>query len=139
MPLDESRRLYHDLILVEIASRYYVPRRRCFITTAGFFIAELGQRGFCIRYVQFRPLIEIRFEAASARGNELCAVFAFPFLEDCVRGAYPASLIGKLVGVGIKQYNMRIAAAKGLHERGLRVGDDRDNCMACPFGELGGD
>src|SRR5688572_26029411 len=138
MPLDKSRRPYYHLILVEIASRYDVTRRRCFITPAWFFIVELCKRGFRVRYIQFRPLIEIRFEAAFARCNELCAVFAFPILEDRVRSAYPVSLIGKFIGVGIKYHNMRIAATEGLHERGLSIGNDRYNRIARPFSELGG-
>src|SRR5687767_1543458 len=139
MPLDESRRLDNDLILVEIASRYDVTRWRGFITPAWFFIAELCKCGFRIRYIQFRPFIEIRFEAASARRDKLCAIFAFALFEDCIRGTYPASLISKLVGEGIEQHNMSIAAAKRLHERGFGVRDDGDNGVTRPFGELGGD
>ena len=119
MPLDKSRRFYDNLIFVEIACRYDITRWRCFITPAGLFIVKSCKRGFCICRIQFRsPHRNKISKPPCASRNELRAIFAFTVFEDCISGVYPASLIGKFVGVGLKQHNMCIAFANGLYERG---------------------
>ena len=48
-------------------------------------------------------------------------------------------LIGKLIGIWVKQDNMRIALLQRIHQCSIGIGDDRNNRIPGPLGELGGD
>ena len=83
--------------------------------------------------------IEIGCESAFARRQELRAIFPFAILQDRIGGVHQIPLISQFIGIGIEQDNMRVAFLQGIHERGVGIGDDRNNGIAGSFGKLGGD